>query len=208
MNMEKSSDSLALKLREAVWPLHQRVEQRSPLTPVAEGRASREEYTRALTTLYGFILPLEQGMEAFVDSQHNPLSLPEPLPSRAWKRSDLLRRDLGVLGVSEQRLDELPLCHLPRPASLEEVFAQLYLLEGSRLGGKVIAASLKRSLGLDQDSGCAYFSSNGQEVGPAWSRFKTALEICNTPQSGAKVIAAAIDCFATLEAWFMEADSV
>ena len=95
----------------------------------------------------------------------------------------------------------LPLADLP------DVLGSLYVIEGSALGGRVIAPRLKRTLGLDQGRGASYFHGFGGESGAMWSNFRVlaALEIGESSrdtvracQSAKRTFAALIDLFAPL----------
>jgi len=90
---------------------------------------------------------------------------------------------------------------------LAQVLGSLYVIEGSTLGGRVIAPQLKRTLGLDQGRGASYFHGFGGETGVMWSNFRVlaSLEIGESPkntvracQSAKRTFAALIDLFAPL----------
>lgn len=77
-----------------------------------------------------------------------------PLPPRA----DLLALDLLVLGTDAA---SLPVCtHLPLIASDAEAVGALYVVEGSALGGAVLARLAGRRLELAQDTGTAFLSGS------------------------------------------------
>jgi len=90
---------------------------------------------------------------------------------------------------------------------LAEVLGSLYVIEGSALGGRVIAPQLKRTLGLDQGRGASYFHGFGGETGVMWSNFRVlaSLEIGDSSrdmvracQSAKRTFAALTDLFAPL----------
>ncbi len=102
-------------------------------------------------------------------------ALPEPM--RPWFarrcRGAMLRRDLCAL--SQARM----------PSRVSDGFAlrdfsaalgSLYVLEGSALGGQVIAREMYRQHGLDCGNGAAYFNGWGARTGPMWTEFKAILE--------------------------------
>ena len=196
--------SFASQLREAVWPLHRQVEHASPLTRVARGEASLMEYTAALRLLYGFIAPLESGIAAFATSGAGATALLQALlQAEHWQRVHLLEQDLRVLGLPAEAIRQLPQCAaMPPVTTPAQAVGALYLLEGSRLGGKVIATSLNHALGLDEHNGAAYFSSNGQELGALWHRFRQMLEEVAAAGHGPAVTEAAQAAFLALGVWF------
>ena len=90
-----------------------------------------------------------------------------------------------------------------------EAMGSLYVIEGSALGGRVIAPQLKRLLGLDQGCGASYFHGFGGETGAMWANFRAqaALEIGGSSrdtvsacQSAKRTFAALIELFAPLAA--------
>lgn len=48
----------------------------------------------------------------------------------------------------------------------------MYVIEGSALGGQVIAPMLKQHLGLDAETGAAYFHGHGPSTGAMWREFR------------------------------------
>lgn len=90
---------------------------------------------------------------------------------------------------------------------LAEVMGSLYVIEGSAMGGRVIAPQLKRTLGLAQGRGASYFHGFGGEAGAMWANFRllAALEIGDSArntlracQSARRTFGALIDLFAPL----------
>ena len=81
----------------------------------------------------------------------------------------LLHFDLGTSIISSR----------PVLDDLAAVLGSLYVIEGSALGGRVIAPQLKRTLGLTQGAGASYFHGFGGETAAMWSNFRVlaALEI-------------------------------
>lgn len=115
-----------------------------------------------------------------------------------WLRSEA---DIDLPDLEARAAAVLPLGDLPL------VFGSLYVIEGSALGGRVIAPHLKRTLGLDQGRGASYFHGFGGETGVMWNNFRTlaALEIGESPrgtvlacQSAKRTFTALIEVFAPL----------
>jgi len=139
-------------------------------------------------------------------------ALPERL--QGWFR---LRRRGGFASADVEWLRAVA-CVEPVPAAahmaatlplrdLADVMGSLYVIEGSALGGRVIAPQLRKSLGLDQGRGASYFHGFGGETGVMWANFRVlaALEVgessrhvvraCN---SARRTFAAMIDLFEPL----------
>lgn len=193
---------LIVLLRQAVWPAHQRLEEASPMAAVVQGTATRQQYTAALVALYGVVAPLEQAIQRFLDNAHAGDPTLAPYSTGQWQRSSLLEQDLRQLLGPSCNVMNLPRSDsLPPVTNLDQVLGVLYVLEGSRLGGQVIAESVQRHLGLDNNTGCAYFSGNDQDPLPVWRRFKSLLEEQATQRQ--VVIDTATSCFNALETWFV-----
>jgi heme oxygenase len=141
-------------------------------------------------------------------------ALPERLQGwyRTRRRGGFASADLewlrSVAGIEPPALharaaELLPLRDLP------EALGSLYVIEGSALGGRVIAPHLKRSLGLDQGRGASYFHGFGGETGVMWAGFRTlaALELGESAgatvaacRSARRTFGALIELFAPLAA--------
>jgi heme oxygenase len=105
-----------------------------------------------------------------------------------------LRTDLRALGETESQIDSLPLCdQLPPMLNIEDGIGCLYVLEGSTLGGQLIARELSRKFRIDQHSGAAFFQSYGENVGSMWIQFSTCVRgyIRISRQQEAAVLSAA-----------------
>lgn len=81
-------------------------------------------------------------------------------------RDDLARLD-GSRHDDDARLD------LDEPAG---AIGSLYVLEGARLGGKVLARLVETRLGLTAAHGASYLNSDGADTGRRWRHFLHALE--------------------------------
>jgi len=96
---------------------------------------------------------------------------------------------------------------LPEVKSITEALGCLYVLEGATLGGQVIGRHLKKNLALDEDRGCAFFCSYGDEVGLMWQSFQETLRsYCSKYGSTeeAQLVKSACETFASLDYWLFE----
>ena len=97
------------------------------------------------------------------------LSAVPGLDFQARRRRALLDADLKALGETAD-----PAPSHPAPASLPEALGQLYVLEGSTLGGQVIR---KRVLGAgDTMRGLSFLDPYGAETGLRWKSFVGVLD--------------------------------
>lgn len=81
-----------------------------------------------------------------------------------------LKTDLNNLNI--QTMDENPTHNLENEA---EAFGALYVMEGSTLGGNVIAKQLKRNLEFENVE-FNYFGVYGENTGVYWNEFKSIID--------------------------------
>lgn len=85
--------------------------------------------------------------------------------------SQRLRHDLAALG-DDRGIHAVP---VPRIDDAATAFGAAYVLEGSRLGGQVIARTLESRLGLSAEA-MTYLRPPDQPVGAAWRAFVNDLD--------------------------------
>lgn len=68
--------------------------------------------------------------------------------------------------AAEHAVDEVPL------HDAASAFGSMYVIEGSALGGQVIAPMLERHLGLTPEHGARYFHGHGARTGAMWREFR------------------------------------
>jgi len=120
------------------------------------------------------------------------------LDLQARRKLPLLERDFAALGTS------LPIRQSAglgvAIADQDQALGMLYVMEGSTLGGQVIARSLSRSLGLTETHGAAYFHSYGSAVVPRWQETQAALNAFQANGGSVQqMVVTAISAFADLE---------
>jgi heme oxygenase len=147
---------------------------------------------------------LLQGFEAFV-RDWEPLMVralgPSRLPRWAGGRSvALLQADLRALGAAPLPW-AAPMPCLDTPA---RALGSLYVLEGSALGGQVLAPALRLRPGVDAATGGAWFHGLGGASGARWRAIRDWLgqELDPAPLATAQAADAAAATFACLHATF------
>ena len=166
------------------------------------GTISIHTYIVLLQKLFGFYKPLEERI-AMLPGWHN---LPVDLGRR--QKAPLLARDLIWLKVTQPQLSRLPQCkRLPQVNSITEALGCLYVLEGATLGGQIIGRHLKKNLALDEDRGCAFFRSYGDDVGLMWKSFRETLS-SHCSKRGIieeeQLVTSACETFVSLDSWLFE----
>lgn len=111
-------------------------------------------------------------------------------------RTPLLSADLAYFGLAPLPADG----PLPPLADADAALGSLYVLEGSTLGGQVIARHLETRLGLRDGAGYAYFQGYGRQNGPMWAAMRERL--ARHPAEGPaadRLVTGAKQTFAILE---------
>jgi heme oxygenase len=158
-------------------------------------------------------MPLERyaailgGFDAFLRAWEPRVhaALPERLQPwfRARRRGGFASADVEwlrtVAGVAPVAPDVDHVSALPLD-DLAGTMGSLYVIEGSALGGRVIAPQLKRTLGLGQGCGASYFHGFGGETAAMWVNFRmqAALEIGDSPRNTERACDSARRTFAVL----------
>jgi heme oxygenase len=183
---------LRAQLKRATADVHRRLESRLNLL---DRDLSPDRYRRILERFFGFYAPLEAGLARVASG--SALGLP------LQARTGLIESDLLSLGLSRREVAVLPLCSdLPRLSSAEEVAGCLYVLEGARLGGRVIAPALRERLGVAQGSGASFFTGDGAATLTRWSAFLDWIE--GMVRAGAptgEIVASARATFLSFALW-------
>lgn len=171
-------------------------------------RAATGEQHRAIESLmrmnngfsiahYGRAL---QGFESFLTQWEPLLTSALPASLHTWaeglRRLPLARRDMAALDLPPLASVALHLALPDKAAAL----GSMYVLEGSTLGGVVIAGLLRKQHGIGVHNGGAYFSGWGAATAANWLRFREVLEAQIGPDDAARERAAtaAVDTFSAL----------
>jgi heme oxygenase (biliverdin-IX-beta and delta-forming) len=160
------ASSLLQRLKQETHASHVELERRVDVMSRVQTVAS---YRALLEAYFGLCCPLEIEIKRSI--RQIEFWLPD-VQSRL--RTSSLRRDLQILG--NDCPETLPLAPIPPLGSLSEQLGCLYVLEGSTLGGQIIAREIHCRLHFTPDRGCSYLASYGVELGNMWMRFRAAIE--------------------------------
>lgn len=156
--------SLMARLRQATGPSHEAIEALLLLEDPALG-----------LDRYGHIL---MGFELFLSDWEPRVTAALPARLHPWftqrSRRPFLLDDLRSLGLAVPRTTVPPDPGLVLD-SLASAFGSMYVMEGSALGGQVIAGRLSKQLGLGPGDGAAYFNGWGRRTGALWKEFRERL---------------------------------
>jgi heme oxygenase len=111
---------------------------------------------------------------------------------------DLLRKDLAACNThpSSEKCDLGSIA----PADPATAIGTFYVLEGSTLGGQIIAPRIHQLLGLTPERGCAFFNGYGSQTGAMWSKTKAFLDQIPADHID-RVVAKANETFDWLSRW-------
>ncbi|TDR89892.1 biliverdin-producing heme oxygenase [Enterovirga rhinocerotis] len=175
--------SLHLRLKTETRAAHDSIE---AAFDMQSGLVSREAYGGLLRSLHSFHAGYETAAQPYLEG--TPFGT---FPGRSLR----LARDLAALGVE------------PGPEATSIVLVDLadalgaaYVIEGSTLGGLVIAREVEKRLGLDAETGNAFFSGEGKDTMRRWRAFCAALDERSDPAHDDRVIASADRTFAAMQA--------
>jgi heme oxygenase (biliverdin-IX-beta and delta-forming) len=188
--------SLFERLKHETHECHGEVERR---VNVLNRLQTARSYRRLLEQFYGVYCPLES------EIAHSMSEIVGWLPDIEDRmRTPSLRLDLRLLG--NLCPEGLPLAPIPPLDSLAQRFGCLYVLEGSTLGGQIIAREVSSRLPYTSGDGCSFFASRGAEIGPRWRNFRLSLEayaVANS-ESHDSIIQSAAATFRVFGDWVEE----
>lgn len=157
---------------------------------------SRDLYITALKTMYGFYKPIEKTL-----LDYELFFAPLGINLKERLKTPLIKRDLNYLGVSEAELGDIEFCPtLPNVSDFYRAMGCLYVLEGSTLGGQIIAKELVKS-GLSKDGeGKAYYDPYENRTMPMFLQLKEALNKLPDDKESV-VLEAAQETFKSFGSW-------
>ena len=179
-----------LRLRQATAADHAGTEDAVPLMSPT---LTRSEYVDMLRRFYRIV----RAWDAWADA-HAPEDLRAMVAVR--RRASLLADDLQTMGErAAPAEDDVPHGRMAATAvdgdSRAVFLGRMYVMEGSTLGGQLLARHVEVQLGLEPGHGDSYFAGYGDHTGQRWREFKALLEAL--PESEADtVIASAKNMFA------------
>ena len=179
-----SSSPILQALRAETRPAHDQLEQNAFNQQLTSGTITAAATAHFLAKMYGFLVPYEARL------RQQPLGPEWEVATR--QRAHLILEDLPQLA------SPLVICPaMPPLATWPQLLGAMYVLEGSTLGGQVIARQLaKANIPLR-----SYFSGYGERTGPLWKAFCQLLAQEATPKNEADIVHSASLTFQHLDAW-------
>jgi heme oxygenase (biliverdin-IX-beta and delta-forming) len=180
--------SFCARLRAATQDEHAAVERQIRLP---DGIATLEMYRDLLRGFLAVHRPLGRAILALPGWEITGID-----PRERVRIADL-EADLRALGADPACLHR-PEEHVRPGGSIAGALGTLYVLEGSTLGGLVIARALRERFGDAIVGAMAFLAGRGPQTVPMWRRFKTALDAYGLafPEQADAMIAGARATFA------------
>jgi len=149
------------------------------------------EYIQCLQRIYGMVTAWEERVAEIGPEWLQPSLL-------ARQRRPLLELDLAWFGVAEKE-DGRPM--LPEMNNLPSLLGTMYVMEGSTLGGQLIARHVELALHLSEGQGSSYFRGHGSQTGPMWKEFCEMLKLRIPDEQTDAVVVSAKAMFSTFGMW-------
>jgi heme oxygenase len=192
---KERSDLDIQKLRQETEADHRNVEGAVPLMHRGLNVA---EYVQCLQRIYGVVAAWEERAAEIAPEWLKPAVL-------ARQRRPLLDLDLSWFGVVEK--DE-PRPTLPEINDLPGLFGTMYVMEGSTLGGLLIARHVGAVLHLREGQGNLYFRGHCSQTGPLWKEFCEMLKLRIPDEQTDAVVVSAKAMFSTFGTWMQRKSAV
>ena len=185
---EQDASGLGKFLRTATRSAHHAIDHHPLLAPLVRPELSLEHYGRVLRSFLWLYTPLQDAFALSIAQAGGGFELADRV---SWLQADLTR-----LGLNRDLPPEPWL--VPAMDSTEKLVGALYVVEGSTLGGQVIARQLSASLGFTAQHGARFFNGWGEQTEARWLAFwRYADGIC-APTGHEAAAAAAVAFFEAL----------
>jgi heme oxygenase len=196
--------SLRERLRHATRELHAALDSDPLSAALLSADVTIDTYRRFLERTYGFLAPLERQLAAA------PLAEEQAACGLALSdRTPLLRADLAALGADTVAIDTLPtMAALADVSRRGHALGMRYVVEGSAMGGLVIAQHVGKRLGVSPASGGRFLVPSGdpRTVAQTFQRFVGVLDaFARDAQDEQDALDAGRATFAAIGAWFRAA---
>ncbi len=153
-------------MRELSYDFHRRLDELPALSLLVSPELELSGYLHSLRALSNAHHPAEWAIEIYL------AGTPRVFDFAPRRKADLLERDLADLGGDSQTPSAAESGgRAPTIDSRAALVGSLYVVEGSTLGGRVIARNVVRRLGLSGELGARFFHAYGDRVESRWREF-------------------------------------
>lgn len=186
---------LSAELRARTATLHGRIEN---LLGLPGAIRSAEGYAAWLARFLGFYEPLERELASFPEWTTQARAL------QPQSQSARICSDLAAMGVDARAAPRASPGLLPELPTFSHAVGAFYVVEGAKLGGRVILRDLDARLGAGIAGARSFFGGRGSALLPDWNEVRAALDCFGSgrPQVREDVVRGAERTFEAMLAWF------
>ena len=152
-------------LKEKTKSLHDKLEQQFQSAKIFDKTYTLDNYRKLIHFNYLFLLNFESDVFKALSKE-----TAQNLHLEKRRKLPLIEKDLSSLNIEKSEPE-----NLPEIVNEAEAFGVLYVMEGSTLGGNVIAKQLAKSPEF-QNISFHYFNCYGEDTGVLWKNFKESLD--------------------------------
>jgi heme oxygenase (biliverdin-IX-beta and delta-forming) len=188
------------ELRSGTRAAHVQIESNPLHRSLRDGTMDRDGYRFLLEKMHGFVAEFES------QAAPRPEWASWSFDFEARRKSTAIRRDLLALGAKLEEIERLPMAQLDlASAPFETLLGYLYVLEGSTLGGQILARIVQARWDAGPANGAAYFCSYGAGVRERWRECQILLNrVAVSFGKGKEIIASAQAAFGSLDGWLRQ----
>jgi heme oxygenase len=180
-------------LRSGTRAEHQQLDQF--LLPVIREVFTRRDLVDLLLLFYGYIKPVQDQINAFLDDGLIADYSLRRMPERLLNDIEALEGDAEPMIMCRQ---------IPLIESVGEALGAYYVLEGSTHGGPIISRMINANLRLTDDGGLSFFMGYGANNPKMWESFVRSLEENSTVSDTDMIVGSARKTFECLKNWLIE----
>jgi heme oxygenase len=148
------------QLKESTHPSHQALEKK--MVSMIRKIRTRNDYVTFLKLMYGYYSALEKRVQEYVSD----------LEIGKRRKAERLLEDISYFEATASP----DVCkELPPITSHAEALGAMYVMEGSTMGGEIIARMIEGQAGINGPSGFSFFNGYGDDTGRMWEEFKVFL---------------------------------
>lgn len=197
---ESARDSSLMEtLRAATRSAHHRIDHHPALAPLVQADISSAQYQRILQCAMALHVPLH----SLLSKAMIQMRLGERFqisPRLSWLNLDFdylgIEPDADVAEFMAEGWQSVKWPNLDTPSKL---VGALYVVEGSTLGGQVIARLLNKHLGVTPETGGRFYSGHGSLTQDRWQDFMTFAQSAVVPDDIPKACNSAQETFETID---------
>ncbi|MEO5903066.1 MAG: biliverdin-producing heme oxygenase [Gemmatimonadaceae bacterium] len=162
-----NKDNVLSRLKESTSDAHARVEEALRLT---DDTLDLGRYLRLLSTMRSVHIAADLLLAPFKPELAALGYQPAERKRVEWIDEDLMSLGGSWHGTTSSAIEKFEV------NSVCDCLGMIYVLEGSTLGGQIIASAVARSLALTPPNGCRYYIGYGSRTGSRWKETRDTID--------------------------------